>query len=66
MLIVRLTSELQPAVIPWVLLYLGPDALMPFVSGLAAIAGVLLVFWNKVVGFARKLLQIVTRRPDSK
>ena len=66
MLIVRLSSELQPAVLPWVLLYLGPDALMPFVSALAAVAGVLLVFWNKVLGFARKLLQIVTRRPDSK
>lgn len=64
MLIVRLTSEVQQAVAPWVFLYIGPDAFMPVLSGLAAIAGVALMFWNRLLGFARKLVQMVTRRPD--
>lgn len=64
MLIVRLTSEVHHVVAPWVFLYIGPDAFMPVLSGLAAIAGVALLFWNRVVAFARKLVQIVTRRPD--
>ena len=66
MLTVQLISEAQQTVVPLVLLYLGPDALMPVVSGLAAIAGVLLVFWNKVLGFARRLVQMFTRRPNDK
>jgi hypothetical protein len=44
-----------PAVPPSaVLAYLGPDALMPLASGIAAVLGVILVFW----GF---LLQLIKR-----
>ena len=64
MLLAQFTSEVHQAVAPWVFLYIGPDAFLPVLSGLAAIAGVALMFWNRVVGFARKLVQIVTRRPD--
>ena len=31
-------------------MYIGPDALMPLASALAAVAGFLLMFWKRVVG----------------
>ena len=36
-----------------VLAYIGPDLIMPLTSALAAIAGVLLMFWNRVSGAIR-------------
>ena len=30
-------------------MYIGPDTLMPFASALAAVGGVLLMFWRKVI-----------------
>ncbi len=50
------------SVISWVPLYIGPDVFLPITSALAAIAGVLLMFWNRVVGLVKKLYQMVTRR----
>jgi hypothetical protein len=40
-------------------LYIGPDQLLPLTSFLGAIAGILLMFWNRFVNglrWARKLL----------
>ncbi len=34
-------------------MYLGPDTLMPVASALAAIAGAILLFWRRLVGFVR-------------
>lgn len=34
-------------------MYIGPDTLMPVASALAAIAGVLLMFWRRTVGAVR-------------
>ena len=31
-------------------MYIGPDTLMPVASALAAVGGVLLMFWRKVIG----------------
>lgn len=31
-------------------MYIGPDTLMPVASAFAAIAGVVLMFWRRVVG----------------
>jgi undecaprenyl pyrophosphate phosphatase UppP len=45
-----------------VILYIGPDVFLPLTSALAAIAGVLLMFWNRIIGFVRKLYHMVTRR----
>jgi hypothetical protein len=51
--------------IPWdsalgsiALLYLGPETLMPVASVLAAIVGVVLIFWRFVVGKIRKILRL--------
>lgn len=41
------------------LIYLGPDVLMPIASVLGAIGGAILLFWNRVVD----LVRIVTGRP---
>ena len=37
------------------LLYLGPEVLMPLASVFAAIGGVLLMFWNKIRSGLRAL-----------
>ena len=36
-------------------MYIGPDTLMPVASAFAAVGGVLLMFWRKIVG-AMKLV----------
>jgi hypothetical protein len=41
-------------------MYLGPETLMPIASALAAVGGFLLLFWRRVVGAVRLLVQKVT------
>jgi hypothetical protein len=38
-----------------VMLYVGPDQLMPLASALGAIGGAIMIFWRQVSGFARKI-----------
>jgi hypothetical protein len=42
-------------------MYIGPETIMPLASALAAVGGVLLMFWRKVAGFTRFVLQRITR-----
>ena len=42
-------------------MYIGPETIMPLASVLAAIAGVLLMFWRKVTGFFRQSAQLLAR-----
>ena len=35
--------------------YIGPDVFLPITSALAAVAGVLLMFWQKIVGLVGRL-----------
>ena len=44
------------------LLYGGPDTLMPIASALAAVIGVLLMLWNRVVSYLRRFVQSSSRR----
>jgi len=39
-------------------LYAGPDQVMTVTSGLASVLGLLLLFWNKVVGVFFKIVRI--------
>lgn len=64
MVTVPLLSHVTHSLLPWVFLYIGPDAFLPLTSALAAIAGAALIFWNRLAGLARKIWQIVTRRPS--
>jgi len=49
-------------VLPWVLLYIGPDVFLPLTSALAAVVGVVLMFWQRFVGWFRTLWRMVFRR----
>ena len=43
-------------------LYGGPDQVMTVTSGLASVLGLLLLFWNKVVGIFFKMARMFRRR----
>jgi hypothetical protein len=45
------------------LLYLGPEVVAPILSALAAVGGVLLMFWRRVRATARALVRLVTGKP---
>ena len=46
-------------------LYIGPDVLMPVASAIAAVVGILLMFWRKTVamvkGFFQKIASLFKR-----
>jgi hypothetical protein len=44
--------------LPFLVLYIGPETILPLTSGLAALVGILLMFWHRVVGFARKVWRL--------
>ena len=46
----------------FLILYGGPDQLMPLTSGLAAIFAFLLIFWNKFLGLLGKLLRVFRKK----
>jgi len=48
------------------MLYLGPEIMMPLLSALAAVGGVLLMFWRRVKAGAMSIVRFVTRRPAAK
>lgn len=64
MLKVPLPPDVPPALVAWVLLYIGPEAFLPLTSAIAAIVGIVMMFWNRVVGLARKIWLMVTGRSD--
>ncbi|HEX7123864.1 MAG TPA: hypothetical protein VF178_15915 [Gemmatimonadaceae bacterium] len=43
-------------------MYIGPDALMPLASALAAVVGFVLMFWRRLVGAVRLLVGRVATR----
>ena len=45
-----------------VLLYVGPDLLLPFTSALAAIAGLALMFWQRLVKMVHTLWRMIFHR----
>ena len=46
-----------------VVLYVGPDQMLPVMSALGAVIGVLLMVWNRVVALVRRGFRAVMRRP---
>jgi len=47
------------------MLYFGPETYMPLASAAAAVAGILLAFWRRLVGMARRLVHTVHRGHSS-
>lgn len=45
-----------------ILLYLGPETIVPLGSALAAIVGILLIFWRFIAGFIRNGFYKITGR----
>jgi hypothetical protein len=45
-------------------LYAGPDQVMTVTSGLAGLLGLLLMFWNKVVGMFFKMVRKLKGSPE--
>lgn len=43
-------------------MYIGPDAVLPFASAVAAAAGIALMFWRRLVGLARRAADAVKRK----
>jgi hypothetical protein len=48
--------------LPFLLLYIGPETMLPLASALAAIGGVLLLFWHRFVGMLRRLWRLIARK----
>ena len=48
--------------LPIMLLYAGPDQLLPLASFLGAVIGVLLIGWQRLVMFVRRLFQFLTAK----
>jgi hypothetical protein len=38
-----------------IVLYIGPDVLMPVASAIAAVVGFLLMFWRRTVAFFKRI-----------
>jgi hypothetical protein len=43
-------------------MYVGPETVLPVASTLAAVIGVILVFWRRVVGAARLAVRALAQR----
>ena len=41
----------------FVFLYLGPESMMPIASAIAGIIGAILIFWQRVLGWTRKVIK---------
>jgi hypothetical protein len=46
------------------LLYMGPETIMPLASILAAIVGILLIFWRYISGFFRRMFRTITGKKE--
>ena len=46
-----------------VLLYLGPDSMLPLASILAAVAGFFLIFWRYITRYVKKFFRWILRKP---
>jgi hypothetical protein len=51
-------SLIHPAGVTLGLLYLGPETMMPLVSLLAALLGIILIFWRYIFSFIKKIFRI--------
>lgn len=46
----------------FVLLYVGPSQILPLTSALGAIAGILMIFWQRTVAFVRKSFRFMASK----
>ncbi len=53
-------SSFSLASIAW--LYLGPDSIMPLASAIAAVLGVILIFWRFILSGIKKGIRFIRRK----
>jgi hypothetical protein len=46
------------------MLYVGPDQMMPFASAMAAVGGVIMLFWRQLKGAVRRLTGLRRKERD--
>jgi hypothetical protein len=51
--------------VPGVVLYVGPDQIMPLTSVLGALVGIALMFWNRLLGLVHKLRARLGHRTET-
>lgn len=61
MVIFEIVRQARPEHIPPVILYIGPETLLPLTSALAAIVGLLLMAWRTVLSFVTKVWRFLLR-----
>jgi hypothetical protein len=44
------------------MLYVGPDQILPFTSALAAVGGAIMIFWRQVKGAARRVFGLFRKQ----
>jgi hypothetical protein len=47
------------------LAYIGPETVVPVASGIAAVTGVLMMWGRGLLGFARSVLRLSRKPPES-
>ena len=55
---------LDSTLMGFMVLYLGPETILPLTSFLAAVVGVLLIFWRYVVGVVKRSFHFFGRIVD--
>lgn len=48
--------------LPIILLYIGPETMLPLASAVAAIGGLLLMFWHRLIGLLRKWWRLIAKK----
>lgn len=48
-----------------ILLYVGPDQILPLTSILGAIGGAMLIFWRHIVGFFKRVGSIFSKKKET-
>jgi hypothetical protein len=51
--------------LPFLVLYIGPDQILPLTSVLGGIVGVLLILWQRLVNAGRKMLAFCTKKSQA-
>lgn len=57
-------SFFDPLQFAAILLYAGPDQILPLVSILGTIVGILLIWWRRFVVLIRKAWRVLSRKPQ--
>jgi hypothetical protein len=61
-LVAQVAQEQVP--VPIHAMYVGPETIIPLTSILGMLAGAIMIFWRSLMGVAKRLFRVVTRRGE--